>query len=75
MPVAQFHNCANIVIYLHLGKGVIPVFLSLSSQCPDYLDPGNLTLNKWLHNKNWIPDWNDTLLNRHTAIHSRYPSR
>ncbi|MFP3015081.1 MAG: hypothetical protein ACEY3B_02005 [Wolbachia sp.] len=20
----------------------------------------------------WIPDWNDTLLNRHTAIHSRY---
>ncbi|WP_253302497.1 hypothetical protein [Wolbachia endosymbiont of Psylliodes chrysocephala] len=23
----------------------------MSSQCPDYLDPENLTLNKWLHNK------------------------
>ncbi|WP_244662782.1 hypothetical protein [Wolbachia endosymbiont of Ceratosolen solmsi] len=23
----------------------------LSSQCIDYLDPENLTLNKWLHNK------------------------
>ncbi|UVW83636.1 hypothetical protein [Wolbachia endosymbiont of Aedes albopictus] len=38
---------------------VIPVLLSrhpssllfLSSQCLDYLDPENLTLNKWLHNK------------------------
>ncbi|MBA8757871.1 hypothetical protein HCR18_02055 [Wolbachia pipientis] len=27
----------------------------MSSQCPDYLDPENLTLNKWLHNKDWIP--------------------
>ncbi|WP_264338106.1 hypothetical protein [Wolbachia endosymbiont (group A) of Cheilosia soror] len=33
----------------------------LSSQCPDYLDPENLTLNKWLHNEGWIPDWNDII--------------
>ncbi|WP_341816365.1 hypothetical protein [Wolbachia endosymbiont (group A) of Nomada goodeniana] len=45
-------------------QGVIPVW-----------DPENLILTKWLHNKDWIPDWNDTLLNRHTAIHSRYLSR
>ncbi|WP_265023621.1 hypothetical protein [Wolbachia endosymbiont (group A) of Epistrophe grossularia] len=24
-------------------------------------DPENLTLNKWLHNKGWIPDWNDII--------------
>ncbi|WP_374698856.1 hypothetical protein [Wolbachia endosymbiont (group B) of Limnophora tigrina] len=23
----------------------------VSFQCPDYFDPENLTLNKWLHNK------------------------
>ncbi|MFP3016084.1 MAG: WPE palindromic element domain-containing protein [Wolbachia sp.] len=27
----------------------------MSSRCTDYLDPENLTLNKWLHNKGWIP--------------------
>ncbi|WP_353286888.1 WPE palindromic element domain-containing protein [Wolbachia endosymbiont (group A) of Anthophora plumipes] len=48
-------------------NGVIPV--------PRHWDPENLILTKWLHNKDWIPDWNDTLLNRHTAIHSRYLSR
>ncbi|WP_353282887.1 WPE palindromic element domain-containing protein [Wolbachia endosymbiont (group A) of Pogonocherus hispidulus] len=30
-------------------------FMKVSSQCPDYLDPENLTLNKWLHNKDWMP--------------------
>ncbi|MBS9528929.1 hypothetical protein E0495_01475 [Wolbachia pipientis] len=27
----------------------------MSSQCPDYLDPEDLILTKWLHNKGWIP--------------------
>ncbi|WP_245611747.1 WPE palindromic element domain-containing protein [Wolbachia endosymbiont of Nomada flava] len=33
--------------------GVIPV--------PRHWDPENLTSNKWLHNKGWIPDWNDII--------------
>nr|WP_245611103.1 MULTISPECIES: WPE palindromic element domain-containing protein [unclassified Wolbachia] len=28
---------------------------------PRHWDPENLTSNKWLHNKGWIPDWNDII--------------
>ncbi|WP_265036293.1 hypothetical protein [Wolbachia endosymbiont (group A) of Anomoia purmunda] len=27
----------------------------VSFQCPDYLDPEDLISTKWLHNKGWIP--------------------
>ncbi|MFP3021056.1 MAG: WPE palindromic element domain-containing protein [Wolbachia sp.] len=54
--------------------------MKVSSQCPDYLDPEDLILTKWLHNKDWMPAsragmtavLRHTAANRHTAIHSRY---
>nr|WP_245611567.1 MULTISPECIES: hypothetical protein [unclassified Wolbachia] len=27
---------------------------------PRHWDPEDLILTKWLHNKGWIPDWNDS---------------
>ncbi|MBH5362468.1 hypothetical protein HUB90_05505 [Wolbachia endosymbiont of Kradibia gibbosae] len=42
----SFHNCTNVAIWAY-QKGVMKVadtgsFMTVSSQCPDYLDPGNL---------------------------------
>nr|WP_253302763.1 WPE palindromic element domain-containing protein [Wolbachia endosymbiont of Psylliodes chrysocephala] len=33
-------------------------------RCHPVWDPENFTLNehtRWLYNRNWIPDWNDTI--------------
>ncbi|MFP3020952.1 MAG: hypothetical protein ACEY3F_06545 [Wolbachia sp.] len=28
---------------------------------PRHWDPEDLILTKWLHNKDWMPDWHDTI--------------